>query len=45
MFNGKDERVPVAGLAWGVEVLDAIVHDISTQSTRASRSSIPKFGV
>ncbi len=27
MFHGNDERVPVAGLAWGAEVLDAVVRD------------------
>jgi acetylornithine deacetylase/succinyl-diaminopimelate desuccinylase-like protein len=30
MFHGHDERIPVAGLAWGVEVLDAVVREIST---------------
>ncbi len=25
MFHGHDERVPIAGLHWGVEVLDAVV--------------------
>jgi acetylornithine deacetylase/succinyl-diaminopimelate desuccinylase-like protein len=29
MFHGHDERVPVAGLAWGVEALDAVVREIS----------------
>jgi acetylornithine deacetylase/succinyl-diaminopimelate desuccinylase-like protein len=29
MFHGHNERVPVAGLAWGVEVLDAVVRQIS----------------
>ena len=29
MFHGHDERVPIAGLAWGVEVLDAVVRGIS----------------
>ena len=29
MFHGHDERVPVAGLAWGVEVLDAVVREIA----------------
>jgi acetylornithine deacetylase/succinyl-diaminopimelate desuccinylase-like protein len=29
MFHGHDERVPVAGLAWGVEVLDAVVRDVA----------------
>ena len=28
MFHGHDERIPVAGLAWGVEVLDAVVRDV-----------------
>jgi acetylornithine deacetylase/succinyl-diaminopimelate desuccinylase-like protein len=28
MFHGHDERVPIAGLAWGVEVLDAVVRDL-----------------
>ena len=28
MFHGHNERVPVAGLAWGVEVLDAVVREI-----------------
>jgi acetylornithine deacetylase/succinyl-diaminopimelate desuccinylase-like protein len=27
MFHGHDERVPIAGLHWGVEVLDAIVRE------------------
>ncbi len=30
MFHGHNERVPVAGLAWGVEVLDAVVRDIAS---------------
>lgn len=29
MFHGHNERVPVAGLAWGTEVLDAVVRQIS----------------
>ena len=29
MFHGHDERIPVAGLAWGVEVLDAVIREIS----------------
>jgi acetylornithine deacetylase/succinyl-diaminopimelate desuccinylase-like protein len=29
MFHGHDERVPVAGLAWGVDILDAVVREIS----------------
>jgi acetylornithine deacetylase/succinyl-diaminopimelate desuccinylase-like protein len=28
MFHGHDERVPIAGLAWGVEVLDAVIRDL-----------------
>jgi acetylornithine deacetylase/succinyl-diaminopimelate desuccinylase-like protein len=28
MFHGNDERVPIAGLAWGTEVLDAVVREI-----------------
>jgi len=28
MFHGHDERIPIAGLAWGTEVLDAVVRDI-----------------
>jgi len=28
MFHGHDERVPIAGLAWGVDVLDAVVREI-----------------
>ncbi|HEX3757557.1 MAG TPA: M20/M25/M40 family metallo-hydrolase [Kofleriaceae bacterium] len=28
MFHGNDERVPVAGLMWGAEVLDAVVREI-----------------
>jgi acetylornithine deacetylase/succinyl-diaminopimelate desuccinylase-like protein len=30
MFHGHNERVPVAGLAWGVEVLDSVVRKISS---------------
>jgi len=30
MFHGNDERIPVAGLAWGVDVLDAVVRAICT---------------
>jgi acetylornithine deacetylase/succinyl-diaminopimelate desuccinylase-like protein len=29
MFHGHDERVPIAGLAWGAEVLEAVVHDVA----------------
>lgn len=28
MFHGNDERIPVAGLIWGTEVLDAVVRGI-----------------
>ncbi|MBS1118157.1 MAG: Acetylornithine deacetylase [Deltaproteobacteria bacterium] len=28
MFHGHDERIPVSGLAWGVDVLDAVVREI-----------------
>jgi acetylornithine deacetylase/succinyl-diaminopimelate desuccinylase-like protein len=28
MFHGNDERIPIAGLQWGVEVLDAVVREI-----------------
>ncbi len=28
MFHGHNERIPVAGLAWGTEVLDAVVREI-----------------
>ncbi len=27
MFHGNDERIPIAGLHWGTEVLDAVVRD------------------
>lgn len=33
MFHGHDERIPVAGLAWGAEVLDAVVREIARGST------------
>jgi acetylornithine deacetylase/succinyl-diaminopimelate desuccinylase-like protein len=40
MFHGHDERVPVAGLAWGVDVLDAVVREICVeQAASASKSS------
>ncbi len=29
MFHGNDERIPIAGLHWGTEVLDAVVREIS----------------
>ncbi|HEY4243452.1 MAG TPA: M20/M25/M40 family metallo-hydrolase [Kofleriaceae bacterium] len=29
MFHGHNERIPVAGLAWGTEVLDAVVREIA----------------
>jgi len=28
MFHGNDERIPIAGLHWGTEVLDAVVREI-----------------
>jgi acetylornithine deacetylase/succinyl-diaminopimelate desuccinylase-like protein len=28
MFHGNDERVPIAGLHWGTEVLDAVVREV-----------------
>ncbi len=28
MFHGHDERIPIAGLAWGTDVLDAVVREI-----------------
>jgi acetylornithine deacetylase/succinyl-diaminopimelate desuccinylase-like protein len=28
MFHGNDERIPIAGLMWGTEVLDAVVREI-----------------
>jgi len=28
MFHGNDERIPIAGLHWGVEVLEAVVRGI-----------------
>ena len=28
MFHGNDERVPIAGLVWGTEVLDAVVREV-----------------
>ncbi|HEY1550288.1 MAG TPA: M20/M25/M40 family metallo-hydrolase [Kofleriaceae bacterium] len=30
MFHGHNERIPVAGLAWGTELLDAVVRDLGT---------------
>ena len=29
MFHGHNERIPVAGLAWGTEVLDAVVREVA----------------
>jgi acetylornithine deacetylase/succinyl-diaminopimelate desuccinylase-like protein len=34
MFHGTDERVPLAGLAWGVDLLDAVVRDIAGATAR-----------
>jgi acetylornithine deacetylase/succinyl-diaminopimelate desuccinylase-like protein len=28
MFHGHNERIPVAGLAWGTELLDAVIRDL-----------------
>lgn len=40
MFHGHNERVPVAGLAWGVEVLDAVVREICGEAAASgSRTS------
>ncbi len=33
MFHGHDERIPVAGLHWGAEVLDAVVREFSGASS------------
>ena len=30
MFHGHNERIPVAGLAWGAEVLEAVVRELGT---------------
>ncbi|MDB4954575.1 MAG: Acetylornithine deacetylase [Myxococcales bacterium] len=43
MFHGHNERVPVAGLAWGVELLNDVVSDIcgaqiATRSAQAARA-------
>jgi hypothetical protein len=29
MFHGRDERIPIAGLAWGPDVLDAVVREVA----------------
>jgi acetylornithine deacetylase/succinyl-diaminopimelate desuccinylase-like protein len=29
MFHGRDERIPIAGLAWGTDVLDAVVREVA----------------
>jgi acetylornithine deacetylase/succinyl-diaminopimelate desuccinylase-like protein len=29
MFHGRDERIPVEGLAWGTDVLDAVVREVA----------------
>jgi acetylornithine deacetylase/succinyl-diaminopimelate desuccinylase-like protein len=39
MFHGNDERVPVAGLAWGVEVLDAVVREVCAASVAANAAA------
>jgi len=28
MFHGNDERIPIAGLHWGTEVLDAVIREL-----------------
>jgi acetylornithine deacetylase/succinyl-diaminopimelate desuccinylase-like protein len=37
MFHGHDERIPIAGLAWGVEVLDSVVRRIGVVGGEAIR--------
>jgi acetylornithine deacetylase/succinyl-diaminopimelate desuccinylase-like protein len=39
MFHGHNERVPVAGLAWGVELLDAVVRDLCGAQMAAQPST------
>ncbi len=39
MFHGRDERVPVAGLAWGAEVLDAVVRGVCVEQTQSALST------
>jgi acetylornithine deacetylase/succinyl-diaminopimelate desuccinylase-like protein len=39
MFHGHDERVPVAGLAWGVEVLDAVVREVCVEQAASARAA------
>jgi acetylornithine deacetylase/succinyl-diaminopimelate desuccinylase-like protein len=39
MFHGHNERVPVAGLAWGVDVLDAVVREICVEARAAARTA------
>ena len=31
MFHGHNERIPIAGLHWGTEVLDAVVREFAAQ--------------
>ena len=45
MFHGHDERVPVAGLAWGVEVLDAVVREISGAQAQPAASRSASAGI
>jgi acetylornithine deacetylase/succinyl-diaminopimelate desuccinylase-like protein len=40
MFHGHDERVPVAGLAWGVEVLDAVVREACGEQVTARERDV-----
>jgi hypothetical protein len=44
MFHGTDERIPVAGLAWGVEVLDAVVREVAVEVAASARSSAAARG-
>jgi acetylornithine deacetylase/succinyl-diaminopimelate desuccinylase-like protein len=39
MFHGHDERVPVAGLAWGVEVLDAVVREVCVERSASATAA------
>jgi acetylornithine deacetylase/succinyl-diaminopimelate desuccinylase-like protein len=43
MFHGHNERVPVAGLAWGVEVLDAVVREICVEARAAQAVDAARF--
>jgi acetylornithine deacetylase/succinyl-diaminopimelate desuccinylase-like protein len=39
MFHGHDERVPVAGLAWGTDLLDAVVREIGGSVISGARTA------